>query len=173
MRLRIPNPSLVVLVGPAGSGKSMFAARHFPATAVVSSDRCRAMLADDERSLAVSREAFDLFHSIIERRLRLGRLTVADSTALRRQARQTLLEIGRRHSVSVVAIVFAVDEDRCYLHDTLRERRVGRAVIARQVGLLYQALETIGAEGFDDVVILDETQARQASVEIQPFARTS
>lgn len=171
MRLRISSPSLVVLVGPAGSGKSTFASRHFPATAVISSDRCRAMLADDERSLAVSREAFDLFHSIIERRLRLGRLTVADSTALRRQARRTLLEMGRRHSVPVVAIVFAVDEDRCYLQDTLRDRRVGRAVIARQVGLLYQTLETVGGEGFDEVVVLDETQARQASVEIQACTR--
>lgn len=172
MRLRIPNPSLVVLVGPAGSGKSTFAARHFPATAIVSSDRCRAMLADDERSLAVSREAFDLFYSIIERRLRLRRLTVADSTALRRDARRTLLEIAQRHTVPVIAIVFAVDEERCYLHDTLRERRVGRAVIARQVGLLYESLKTIDAEGFEEVVVLDETQARQTSVEIQPFTRT-
>jgi protein phosphatase len=164
--VRIPSPALVVLIGPAGSGKSTFAARRFPETAVVSSDRCRAMLADDERNLAISREAFELFHDLIARRLRLGRLTVADSTALRRDARRALLGIGRRQGVPVIAIVFDVDEARCYYHDTLRTRRVGRAVIERQVKLLQDTLKTIRDEGFDEVVVLDEALARQVHVEV-------
>lgn len=166
MRLHIPRFALVVLCGPAGSGKSTFAARHFPATAVVSSDRCRAMLADDEDNRAVSREAFDLFHTIIDRRLRFGRLAVADSTALRREARAVLLEIGRRYGAPVEVIVFDVAEDRCYHHDTLRARRVGRPVIAQQVRLLHEALRMIPQEGFDAVTILDEAQARRVTVEL-------
>ncbi len=166
VRLRIPNPSLVILCGPAGSGKSTFAARHFPPTAIVSSDRCRAMLADDERNLAVSREAFTLFHTLIDRRLHFRRLAVADSTALRRDARRALLDIGRRHGVPVLLVVFDVSEDRCSLHDTMRERRVGRAVIARQVRLLHEALKTIPHEGFDGVTILDDASARHAAIEI-------
>ncbi len=166
MRLQIPLLSLVVLCGPAGSGKSTFAARHFPPLAVVSSDRCRAMLADDEHNMAASREAFDLFHTIIDRRLRFRRLAVADSTALRREARRALLEIGRRHGVPVHAFVFDVAEDRCYHHDTLRDRRVGRPVIARQVGLLHEALRSLPQEGFDAVVVLDEVQARRTTVDI-------
>jgi O-acetyl-ADP-ribose deacetylase (regulator of RNase III)/predicted kinase len=168
VRLRIPTPSLIVLCGPAGSGKSTFAARHFPPTAIVSSDACRAMIADDERNLAVSREAFELFHLIIDRRLRFGRLAVADSTALRRDARRVLLEIGRRHGVAVIVIVFDVTLERCYHHDTLRERRVGRAVIERHIRLLYDSLRTLPDEGFDQVVILDEVLARQTSVELVP-----
>ena len=171
MRLRVPSPSLVVLCGPAGSGKSTFAGRHFQPSAVVSSDHCRAMLADDERNMAVSREAFDLFHAIIDRRLHLRRLTVADSTALQKDARGTLLEIGRRRGVPVLLIVFDVTEDRCYLHDRLRERRVGRGVIARQVGLLYEALRTIPQEGFDSVTVLDDTSAPRATLEIVTGAR--
>ncbi len=176
MRLRVPTPSLVILCGPAGSGKSTFAARHFLPTAVVSSDRCRAMLGDDERNLAVSPEAFELFHTIIDRRLRLGRLTVADSTALRPEARRTLLEIGRRHALPVTLIVFDVPEERCYLHDTRRERRVGRAVIAQHVAQLQEALRTIPEEAFDSVTTLDDAMARATSVEIvgerQERART-
>ncbi len=129
------------------------------------------MLADDERNMAVSREAFDLFHAIIDRRLRLRRLTVADSTALRKEARKMLLEIGRRREVPVLLIVFDVTEDRCYLHDRLRERRVGRAVIARQVRLLYEALRVIPQEGFDSVTVLDDTSASRASLEIVTGAR--
>ena len=41
--LRLPSPCLVVLVGPAGSGKSTWAAAHFPADQVVSTDRLRAV----------------------------------------------------------------------------------------------------------------------------------
>ena len=45
--LEVPELCLVVLVGTSGSGKSTFAATHFVATEVVSSDECRAMVSDD------------------------------------------------------------------------------------------------------------------------------
>lgn len=166
MRLHVPTPSLVVLCGPAGSGKTTFATRHFPQTAIVSSDRCRAMLCDDERNMAVSAEAFELFHTIIDRRLRLGRLAVADSTALKPEARRALIEIARRHAVPVTLLVFDVPEERCYFHDTLRERRVGRTVISQHVEQLQETRRTIPDEGFDIVAILDDAAARTASVEI-------
>ncbi len=129
------------------------------------------MLADDERNMTISRDTFDLFHTIIDRRLRFRRLTVADSTALRKEARKTLLEIGHRRDIPVLLIVFDVTEARCYLHDTQRERRVGRAVIARQVRLLYEALRTIREEGFESVTVLDDASAPRASLEIVTGAR--
>ena len=52
-----------------------------------------------------------------------------------------------------------------------RSRRVGRAVIARQVRLLYEALRTIPQEGFDSVTVLDDTSAPRASLEIVSGAR--
>jgi protein phosphatase len=39
MQVKIPDFSLVVLVGATGSGKSTFAARHFLPTEIMSSDR--------------------------------------------------------------------------------------------------------------------------------------
>jgi protein phosphatase len=38
MTIRIPELCLVALVGPSGSGKSSFAAKHFLPTEVLSSD---------------------------------------------------------------------------------------------------------------------------------------
>lgn len=170
MHLVIPAPSLVMLCGPAGSGKSTFVRRHFPETAVVSSDRCRAMIADDEADIRVSREAFELFHQIIDARLRHRRLTVADSTALQPEARKALRQLARRREVPAVLIVFDVPEETCYRWDARRRRQVGRAVIHRQWTLLQDALAKIPQEGYDRVVILGEANLAKASVR---FARTS
>ncbi|HKD76911.1 MAG TPA: AAA family ATPase, partial [Ktedonobacterales bacterium] len=62
--LRIPPTALVVLIGPAASGKSTWAAQHFQPTQIVSSDAIRAMIADDEADQEASRDAFRIFHRI-------------------------------------------------------------------------------------------------------------
>lgn len=165
-RLRIPTPALVVLCGPAGSGKSTFARKHFRETAVVSSDRCRAMISDSESNIGVSPEAFEVFHHIIDLRLRHRRLTVADSTALRLEARRDLLQLARRHGVPAVIIIFDVSAARAYAHDTRRARKVGRPVIREQWERLQEALRAVPQEGFDEIHILGEDEVAATAVEI-------
>ena len=79
-QLDIPELSLVVLVGASGSGKSTFAAKHFLSTEVLSSDYCRALVADDENDQSVTNEAFELLHFIAAKRMAGGRLTVVEFT---------------------------------------------------------------------------------------------
>ena len=166
MQLVIPDPSLVVLCGPAGSGKSTFASRHFAETAVVSSDRCRALIADDEGETRVSGEAFTLFHHIIDARLRYRRLTVADSTALSPPARQDLLKLARRRSVPAYLIVFDVSEEVCRQWNARRGRVVPPDVIHRQRQALEQALAHVGTEGFAEVAVFHADEITDARVEI-------
>ncbi|MDR7400644.1 MAG: AAA family ATPase [Armatimonadota bacterium] len=170
MIVRIPDPSLVVLCGPAASGKSTFARRHFLPTAVVSTDRCRAMIADDEANIRVSRDAFELFFHIIELRLRHRRLAVADSTALQPDVRLALRQLARRYEVPAVAILFDVPEETCVRWDASRPRRVGRPVIHRQWERFQQALRSVPGEGFDQVVVLGEDDIRSCRVELVPSA---
>jgi protein phosphatase len=54
MKISIPELSLILLVGPSGSGKSSFARKHFLASEVVSSDFCRALVSDDENDQAAT-----------------------------------------------------------------------------------------------------------------------
>src|SRR3989449_6059577 len=166
MVVRVPDAPVVVLCGPAGSGKTTFARRHFRDTAIVSSDRCRAMIADDEANIRVSRGAFELFHAIIEMRLRPRRLTVADSTALLPEARRMLHQIARRCEVPVIALLLDVPEATCLVWDERRDRRVGRPVIHRQWERFQQALRTIPKEGFDQVVIVGERELNSTQVQI-------
>src|SRR5688500_10631827 len=116
----LPSNALVVLVGASGSGKSTFARRHFRETAVVSSDRLRAMLADDERDQSVSRAAFEVLELLVRRRLEAGRLTVVDATSTTAEARAPLLRLARDARVQSVAIVLDAPLEICLANNAAR-----------------------------------------------------
>src|SRR3954451_18299975 len=105
MRVELPDPSLVVLIGASGSGKSSLAARHFGATEVLSSDFCRGLVADDENDQAASKDAFAVLHYIAGKRLASGRLTVVAATNAQREARKPLIALAREHDLFPVAVV--------------------------------------------------------------------
>jgi predicted kinase len=167
--MKLPRRTLMVLCGPAGCGKSTFAARHFSAvpTMVVSSDHCRALVCDDPTNQQVNRDTFDLFHYIINKRLFNGRFTVADSTALYAEARRRLWELAFRHGYLKCLVVFNVSPQTCLVRDRQRERQVGPQVIEYHARLLQRALQEIPDERWDRVYVLDESDA-EALIEIEP-----
>jgi len=167
MEVVLPDPCLVILCGPAGCGKSTFARAHFVETAVVSSDRCRALIADDEREMRVSGAAFALFHQIIDSRLRFRRLTVADSTALQPDARRELRRIARRWKTPTALLVFDIPEETCVQWNARRGRQVARAVIHRQWQEQQNALRRVPQEGYGRVVVLGPADVAHASVQIE------
>jgi predicted kinase len=165
----IPRYSLVVLCGPAGSGKSTWAAKHFSPTQVVSSDECRALVFDDPANQSVSGHAFELLHFIIEKRLALGRTTVADATNLKREHRRTLLQIARRFHFNTVAIVFDVPVETCLSRNAERHRKVPQDALLNQHALLAGTLRTIDREGFTHVYILDEEAESNTRIRISRY----
>lgn len=167
MEVVLPDPCLVILCGPAGCGKSTFARAHFTETTVVSSDQCRALIADDERELRISGAAFALFHQIIDSRLRFRRLTVADSTALHPDARRELRRIARRWNAPTTLLAFDIPEETCLVWNAHRGRRVTRAVIHRQWLQLQEALRRVPQEGYGQVVVLGPADVEHVSVRIE------
>ena len=154
--IEVPRRTLLVLCGPAGCGKSTFAASRFVPTAIVSSDHCRELICDDVANQRVNRDTFDLFYYIIRKRLYLGRFTVADSTALYAEARRQLLEQAQHYGYAACLLLFDIPETLCLQHDQLRDRRVGEAVIRYHAGLLKQARIDIPQESWQQVHILKE-----------------
>ncbi len=100
--IKLPEPSLVALIGTSGAGKTTFAARHFLPTEVVSSDRCRGMVCDDEVEQGVNDQAFAVVHAIARARLALRKLVVIDATNVQPEARAPLLELAREADLFAV-----------------------------------------------------------------------
>jgi protein phosphatase len=171
MTITIPEPSLVVLVGPSGAGKSTFARRHFGETEIVSSDRYRALVSDDENSMAATDDAFEVLHLVARKRLAAGRLTVVDATNLLPEWRRPLVALAQELHRPAVAIVLDMPEEVCLERNRARTARsLGAQVVRRQAQELRRGLRGIDREGFGHVHVLHGAgEIDGAVVERQPI----
>jgi len=169
--MKIPELSLVVLIGPSGSGKSTFARNHFLPTEVLSSDYCRGLVADDENDQSVTPEAFDLLHFIAAKRLAKGKLVVVDATNVRPEDRKPLVLLARQYHCLPVAIVFNLPEKTCQERNRGRtDRDFGPHVIRGQRSQMRRSLRGLKREGFRHVFILESPEeVDEASIERVPL----
>ncbi|MGN6417948.1 MAG: polynucleotide kinase-phosphatase [Pseudobacter sp.] len=150
--IHVPKLSLVILIGASSSGKSTFARKHFLPSEIVSSDQCRAMVSDDENSLAASKDAFELARYIVAKRLKNGLLTVVDATNVQENARKDWIRLAREYHVLPVAIVVNTPEKICSQRSRLRpDRDLGPHVIPQQISQLRRSLRYLKPEGFRHV----------------------
>jgi predicted kinase len=165
MRIELPDPCLVVLVGTTGAGKSTFAARHFRPTEVLSSDFFRGLVADDQNDQAATGDAFDVLHLVASRRLAARRLTVVDATNVLESARAPLLAIAGRSRLPAIAIVLDTPKGVCEERNRARpdRRDLGR-VLARQHAALRRSIGRLDEEGFARVWIVGQTEMESIQV---------
>jgi protein phosphatase len=165
MRLTIPEFCLVVLAGATGSGKSTFAARHFKATEIISSDHCRAVVSDDETDQSATGDAFELVHFIAAKRLAARRLTVIDATNVRPEDRKPLAALARTYHALPVVIVFNTPEKLCHERNQGRPNRdFGPHVARNHTRLLRKSLRGLGREGFRYIYKFNGPEESEAAV---------
>ena len=171
MKITVPEPSLVVLAGPSGSGKSTFARRHFRPTEVISSDRCRGLVSDDENDLSATGDAFDVLHYIASKRLAGRRLTVIDATSVKAEDRAGLVALAREHHLLAAAIVLDLPARLCQERNESRaDRDIPPQVVRRQSQALRRSLRGLRREGFHSVTVLGSPEEAEAAViERQPL----
>jgi alkanesulfonate monooxygenase SsuD/methylene tetrahydromethanopterin reductase-like flavin-dependent oxidoreductase (luciferase family)/predicted kinase len=128
----IPNPALIVLVGPAGSGKTTWARSRYASNEIVSSDALRAVVGSGEADLDASKDAFVLLDAVVAARLRRGLTTVVDTLGLDPDRRAGLIEAGRAVGLPVVAVRLVTSLQLCRSRNRLRDRPVPAPVLKAQ-----------------------------------------
>jgi protein phosphatase len=169
--IEIPDFALVVLIGATGSGKSTLAAKHFAATEVISSDRCRALVGDDETDQSVTADAFDLVRAIAEKRLKNRRLIVIDATNVRAADRKAWIDLARRWHALPVAIVVDPGVKVCIARNAQRpDRPFGPQVVQRMESEIRRGLGGLQREGFRQVwKLLSEAEIEAATMQRRPL----
>lgn len=171
IRIVIPEPSLVLLIGAAGAGKSTFAARHFGADEVCSSDGLREVLSGNPADQSVSRRAFAILHRDVERRLQEGRLTVVDATNLTEHQRRPLLRRAAAAQVPTIAIVLDLPANIVRSRNAGRDRVVDPAVVERHLATLRRTLDgdELHREDLAGIILLrSEDDVARARIERRP-----
>jgi predicted kinase len=107
--------------------------------------------------IGVTGEAFELVHAITDKRLKYGRLVVADATNVEISARRKFIEIARRHRVACVAVVFDLPAEVIAQRRTIRgDRLVPEHAVARQQSLLSASLPGLHDEGFTHIHVFHQ-----------------
>jgi protein phosphatase len=163
VRVTVPELSLIVLIGPSGCGKSTFAAQRFRPTEVLSSDRFRALVSDDEMDQTATRDAFEALHMVAAKRLARGRLTVIDATNTQPAARKPLVELAKDAYLQPIAIVFDLPARLCEERNQVRtDRQVPPHAVFQQRSQLERSLRDLQKEGFRRVFVLRSPEEVEA-----------
>ena len=167
MDIKIPELSLVVMVGVSGSGKSSFARKHFKRTEIISSDECRALVSDDENNQNATEDAFSLLYYLANLRLKNGLLTVIDATNVQESARKNIVQLARAQHCLPVAIVLNLPATVCEARNQARlDRQFGSHVIRNQHQQLKRSLRRLKEEGFRKIYVLDSIEEIEAITHI-------
>ncbi len=149
VEIKLPELSLVFLIGVSGAGKSSFAKRFFQKNEIISSDDCRGWVSNNENDQTATKDAFELLNFMVEKRLKNGLLTVIDATNVQPESRKSLVNIAKKYHTFPCAIVLDLPENVCQERNTLRnDRNFGTHVIRQQRQQLRKSLKYLKNEGF-------------------------
>jgi F420-dependent oxidoreductase-like protein len=148
----LPSPCLVVLVGPGAAGKSSWAAEHFPAGAVVSSDALRALVGTGEDDLAASTDAFALLEDVVRRRLARRLTTVVDTLGLDADRRRGWLAQARASGLAAVVVAFDTPAAECRARNRRRAKRIPADALTAQLRSWRAVRDQLPTEGWDRVL---------------------
>ena len=166
MGVRLPEGSLLVLVGAPGSGKSTWAAGLRGRAGVVSSDDLCALVGSGPRDQRARGQALDLVDSVVAARLARGLTTIVDATSLEDDRRASYRAVAAAAGRPCIAVAFATPAATCRARNRTRPDPVPEAALTALCKRAAAVIPLLGEEGFDEVV--DGTTEHPRAVAIVP-----
>ena len=148
------EPTLVVLVGASGSGKSTWARSRYRAAEIVSSDDLRGVVGSGRHDLDASEDAFHLLDLVVAGRARRGLTTVVDTLGLDPVRRRGYLELAQAHRLTAAVVAFDTPPDLCRQRNARRDRPVPARVLADQLRSFRSVADGLSREGWRHVLTL-------------------
>ena len=148
------RPSLILLVGIPGSGKTTYAEKYIqehPNTVHLSSDKIREELWGNEDTQGDNNEVFSLMQSRAIEALNNGQSVVYDATNITRKDRSYIIALCPKFVKIECHIIWAPISHCIYRDEFMRERTVGKAVIDK---MLKRFQAPYYDEGIDDIKIV-------------------
>lgn len=150
---KIDNPTLYILIGVPGSGKSTYAEELYQKSergiALVSSDQIRKSLYGNESCQDNPKKVFSIAHQATIDQLTRGYDVIFDATNIYAKDRMDLIRkvcFEVKKEVRFIAIYFDTPIETCIARQDLRERKVPTKVIEK---MNRQMEKPVFYEGFD------------------------
>lgn len=161
--IALPDPSLVLVVGARGAGKTTFVRRFFEPSEIVSLDECRRMVGDTADT--PSNDALELFHTIVQNRLHSGKFVVIDGDHGNADLRRSLTTLAKRHHLFAIAIALKLDERICVERNASRsDGAVSPYDVKRGAESVRKFVESSVREGIREIYVLDSPEAVERAV---------
>jgi alkanesulfonate monooxygenase SsuD/methylene tetrahydromethanopterin reductase-like flavin-dependent oxidoreductase (luciferase family)/predicted kinase len=148
----LPDPALVVLVGPSGAGKTTWAQARYRRAEVVSADDLRSVVGSGRHDLGASADAFEVLDLIVAARLRRGLTTVVDTLGLDGVRRRGYLDQALGAGMPAVVVAFSTADKLCRLRNAGRDRPVPARVMASQFRSFRAVHDGLVDEGWTRVL---------------------
>lgn len=146
-------PTLYMLIGLPGSGKSFYAKslREETGAIIHSSDAIREELLGSEEDQSESPKVFALLHCRVKKDLSDGRDVIYDATNINSKRRRAFLQELIKYNCKKIAIFIATPYEKCLERNNTRNRKVPEQVIKR----MYMSFNVpCIQEGFDEVRVI-------------------
>lgn len=161
--IALPDPSLVLVLGARGSGKTTFVRRFFDPSEIVSLDECRRRVGDTGEG--PSNDALELFQTIVQNRLHSGKMVVIDGDHGNADLRRSLTTLAKRHHLFPIAIALKLDERICVERNASRsDGAVSPYDVKRGAEAVRKFVESSVREGVREVHVLDSPEAVDKAV---------
>jgi alkanesulfonate monooxygenase SsuD/methylene tetrahydromethanopterin reductase-like flavin-dependent oxidoreductase (luciferase family)/predicted kinase len=152
--VELPDPAVVVLVGPSGSGKSAWAQARYRREEIVSSDALRGVVGSGPHDLDASEDAFDVLERVVAARTGRGLTTVVDTLGTDEGRRRGWLTRARETGLPAVVVVLDTPDAECRRRNAARDRPVPAPTLAAQLRRHRALVPHLELEGWDLVHVV-------------------